>query len=330
MKKYRVLKIIGMVLGSILLFFLFINIIPPTKVMKDNPFITDGKPMLCAHRGGSISNPENTLKAYKAAVGEYKVDILETDLWMTKDEHLVLNHDETINRMSDVEYILGDNKEYKIADFTLEELKNFNFGYNFKNSDGQYPYRNLVDKDTSNRKDIIRENDLSIVEVSELFNYFYKDHKDLLFIVEIKNSGDIGYKAAKILDDLLTNTYTDYKNRLVVGTFHDEIEKCLKNEHPTLLRGASTNVATKFIVTELLKVNIFDNDKFSCLQIPTKESGIDLTNDDYIKRAHRRNIAVQYWTINDESTMKKLMKLKCDAIMTDDPQLLRSVLDSKK
>ena len=327
MRKYRKLKIFGIVLLVITVFFVVINVIPPTKVMSYNPFISTGdKPMLCAHRGGSISNPENTLKAYKSAVSEYGVDILETDLWMTKDGHLVLNHDETINRTSDVEVMMDSDKKYKIEQFTLAELQNFNFGYNFKDENGNYPYKELVNDKTPNRKEIIKNNDLSIVEIDDLFEYFYKDHKDLLFIVEIKNPGKLGYQACNILDDLLTNYYPQYKNRVVIGTFHNEIEQCLKNEHDSLLRGASTGVAKKFIITQLLKVNLFDNDKFSCLQVPTSQ-GLDLTWDTYIKRAHRRNIAVQYWTINDEAQMRKLISKKCDAIMTDDPGLLRKVLN---
>ncbi|MFA7529377.1 MAG: glycerophosphodiester phosphodiesterase family protein, partial [Bacilli bacterium] len=43
-------------------------------------------------------------------------------------------------------------------------------------------------------------------------------------------------------------------------------------------------------------------------------------------RAHRRNIAVQYWTVNDEDTMRKLIKAGADAIMTDDPDVLCEVL----
>lgn len=331
MKKHRKLKIFGIILATIIIFFTIINVIPPTKVMKVNPFInTNDKPMLCAHRGGSITNPENTLKAYKNAINDYQVDILETDLWLTKDGHLVLNHDETINRTSDVEVLMGADKEYKIEDFTLEELQNFNFGYKFKDENGNYPYKNLVDINTTNRKEIIKENDLSIVEAKDLFGYFYQSNKDLLFIVEIKNPGEKGFAAAEILDDLLTNVYPDYHDRVVIGTFHNEIEKCLKNEHSSLLRGASTAVATKFIITQMLKVNIFDNDNFACLQIPTSQSILDLTWDTYIKRAHRRNIAVQYWTINEESEMKKLIKKQCDAIMTDDPGLLRKVLNEYK
>ncbi len=44
-------------------------------------------------------------------------------------------------------------------------------------------------------------------------------------------------------------------------------------------------------------------------------------------RGHRRNIAVQYWTINDADEMRELIELGCDCIMTDNPVLLKQVLE---
>ncbi len=324
-KKYKIL--ITIVLG-IIIFFVTCNIMPPAKVVADNPFITDGLPMVCAHRGGKDLNPENTLKAYKACVNELKVDILETDLYLTKDHYLVLSHDEEINRTSDVEVITGSSDAYKITDHTLEELRYFNYGYNF-NINGEYPYRNLVEN-SDNRVQTITENELNIVTIDEFFGAFYEEHPELLFIVEIKNGGELGYKACEILNELLVNKYPKYQNRIVIGTFNDEIESHIKVQYPNLLRGASPKAATAFIVTELLRLNLFDMQSFACLQLPTEDSGINLTKKHYINRAHRRNIAVQYWTINDAETMRLLIENGCDAIMTDDPILLKQVLEEYK
>ena len=327
-----VLKKVGLVLGSIvvliLLFLLVVNIIPPKKDMENNPFITTtGKPMIVAHRGGKESNPENTMKAYKACVNEFEVDVLETDLWLTKDEELILMHDETVLRTSDADLITGitEKSDLAVRKFTLDELRNFNFGYNFKKGEN-YPYRNLVSADDPNRKQILKDNDLSVVTFAEFLGEFYDDHKDLLFIVEIKNSGEEGFRACEIVNNVLNN-YPDYKNRLVVGTFHDEIENHLKVNYPHILRGASTNVATQFVLTSMLGVNLFEKNKFACLQIPMKAKGINLVNKSVVRRAHRRNIAVQYWTINNEEDMRTLIKLGCDGIMTDNPELLHQVLE---
>ena len=91
-----------------------------------------------------------------------------------------------------------------------------------------------------------------------------------------------------------------------------------------------TGTAAKFVITQMLKVNLFDSSDFACLQIPTSYDvglTINLDKATYIDRAHRRNIAVQYWTINDAETMRELIELGCDCIMTDDPALLQSVLE---
>ena len=320
----RTLIVLGSVVGFVGVFIGVCNIIPPKKVIEVNNFIRkegSDKPMLAAHRGGSLANPENTLKAYKAAVNEFKIDIVESDIWMTKDEHLVYSHDGTIDRMSDVALFDNTTDKHNISDYTLDELENFNFGYGFQDKNGNYPYRDLVTVDQQNRKQVLKDNDLQILEVDKLFEQFYESNPDLMFIVEIKNGGEQGFKAATALDNLLTNRFPNYKDKVVVGTFKDEISKDLKENHPTILRGASTGEATKFVVTQMFGVNIFDDGDFVCLQIPTERSILHLDRKTFVRRAHRRNMAVQYWTINDAETMKELNELGCDCIMTDDPEL---------
>ena len=198
--------------------------------------------------------------------------------------------------------------------------------YGFKDKQGNYPYKDLVTKDQADRKQVLKDNDLQILEVDKLFEQFYTTNPDLMFIVEIKNGGELGFKAATLLDKLLTNKFPNYKDKVVVGTFHDEISKDLKENHPTILRGASTGDATGFVVTQMFGVNIFNNDAdFVCLQIPMSRPvsfiNLNLAKKTYVRRAHRRNIAVQYWTINDAEDMKMLNELGCDCIMTDDPEL---------
>ena len=99
MKKYKGLKIFGIILLSVFLFMLIINIIPPKKSVSDNPFIVKdgGLPMIAAHRGGTDNNPENTMLAFREAVNTIGVDIIESDLYLTKDGYLVYNHDSYID-----------------------------------------------------------------------------------------------------------------------------------------------------------------------------------------------------------------------------------------
>ena len=335
MKKHKTLKILGIILAAIALFLVVINIIPPKDNVESNPFIV-GKgnlPMIAAHRGGGECNPENTMLAFREAVKTYNVEIIESDLYLTKDGYLVYNHDsyidETCNVNGDISFeevkqLCKDkaNRHY-IKDMTLAELRQYNFGYYFEDKNGNRIYKNETD---------LAGKGLQIATIEQLFEEFYKTNPDLLFIVEIKDEGERGYEACRILYETLQK-YPNYLDRIVIGTFHDEIEVELKEKYPSLLRGAPTGTAAKFIVTQMLKVNLFDGSDFACLQIPTDyDVGItlNLAKKTYIKRAHRRNIAVQYWTINDAETMRMLIELGCDCIMTDNPELLRSVLEEYK
>ena len=331
----KVLKTIGKILAVVFGFLLIINIIPPKKNVENNPFVVaKGElPMIAAHRGGGDNNPENTMLAFREAVNTIGVDIIESDLYLTKDGYLVYNHDsyidETCNVNGDISLeeveVLCETKENRhyIKDMTLAELEQYNFGYYFEDENGERIFKDVTDLEGTG---------LQIATVDKLFEEFYESNPDLLFIVEIKNSGELGYEACRILYETLEQ-YPEYKDQIVVGTFHDEIEEELKANYADLMRGAPTGTAAKFVLTQYLGVNLFDNSDFACLQIPTSyDLGIEvyLNKETLINRAHRRNIAVQYWTINDPDEMRELIELGCDCIMTDNPKLLREVLEEYK
>lgn len=76
-------------------------------------------PRTCAHRGFNTVAPENSMPAFGAAVA-MGADEIEFDLWFTKDGEIVSIHDSTLHRVSD-----GTGK---VWDYTLEELRQFDFG----------------------------------------------------------------------------------------------------------------------------------------------------------------------------------------------------------
>ena len=93
-KRHRGLKALGVILAVLVVFLAIVNVIPPKKSVEENPFIVEkgGLPMIAAHRGGGQNNPENTMLAFCKAV-DIGVDIIESDLYLTKDGKLVYNHD---------------------------------------------------------------------------------------------------------------------------------------------------------------------------------------------------------------------------------------------
>ena len=176
----------------ILIILMVINIIPPKKVIENNPFIVQRgeRPLVAAHRGGKNLNPENTFKAFEYATNELDIDILELDLVSTSDKQIVSIHNLTINASSDVELITGSNEPYYVGEHTYDELLNFNFGYKFTNKSGEQPYKDLVTADQVDRKQVIRDNHLNISTIDEIFAAYH--NTDLMFIVEIKDKGEIG------------------------------------------------------------------------------------------------------------------------------------------
>lgn len=334
-KKHKALKVLACILAVIVLFFTVINVIPPKKNLEENPFVLkEGQlPMIAAHRGGGDLNPENTILAFREAVLTYDVDIVESDLYLTKDGYLVFNHDsyidETCNINGDISYeemkalIEDENNRHYIADMTLEELKQYNFGYYFENENGERIYKDVED---------IEAEGLQMATADQLFEMFYESHPDLMFILEIKNSGDEGIKACELFNNIL-NEYPNYRDQIVLGTFKDEIETELRENYPDILNGAAPKKAAQFVLTQYLGVNLFDNSNFSCLQIPVSYDigfELNLVSKSLVKRAHKRNIAVQYWTINDPDEMRTLIELGADCLMTDNPKVMREVLEEYK
>lgn len=157
MKKHKVIKVLGMILAIILVFMVVINIVPPKKNVAKNPFVV-GKgelPMIAAHRGGGDNNPENTMLAFQEAVKTMGVDIIESDLYLTKDGYLVYNHDSYIDETCNVNGDLTldqveelcENKENRhyIEDMTLAELEQYNFGYYFEDESGERIYKDVTE-----------------------------------------------------------------------------------------------------------------------------------------------------------------------------------------
>lgn len=327
-KLYKRLTIVGSIIGAIGLTLAILNIVPPKKVLdgKPNPFIIEegSRPMIAAHRGGKNLNPENTFKAIDYSVEHFDIDIIEMDLCLTKDDKLILNHNMTIDSSTEEKDVEGD---YYVREHTLEELQTKNFGYNFKDKDGNYPYRDLLkDVAQENKSQVLLENKLRVVTIEELLEKYAST--DMKYIIEIKDDEENGLKAA----DILVNAMKEYNvvDKVIIGTFHTEVENHIEDTYPEVMRGASLGSAAGFIVTQMLGVNIFNNTSVTALQIPTdytlKGITLQLAKKNYINRAHRRNISAQYWTINEKEEMRMLIEMGADVIMTDNPDVMYELL----
>ncbi|MER5432820.1 glycerophosphodiester phosphodiesterase family protein [Streptomyces sp. NPDC002588] len=79
------------------------------------------RPAVIAHRGASAAAPENTLAAVDraAALG---VGWVENDVQRTRDGELVVIHDDSLRRTTNVEDIFPDRAPWKVKDFTAAEI----------------------------------------------------------------------------------------------------------------------------------------------------------------------------------------------------------------
>ncbi len=313
------------VVGALLLVFV-LNIVilpltgggkrvePVTEYAGNNPYIRVGQgTMLSAHRAGGDLEPEETLAAFKLCMeGDVQVDIVEFDVHLTKDKKLVLLHDHDVDRTSDGEIVFKE-MGVTIGEKTLEELKQLNFGYDFKDKEGNYPYR----EEGANLDDV---RILALDEILDYLEHTARTDGSLNYIIEIKDKGASGKESM----DLLYSTMEEFgiTQRTIVGTFNADITKYIDQKYSDVVRrSASILEVLNFYYAFLWGVNP-GNVGFSVLQIPMGLRGFfDFATAAFIDYAHSYDIAVQYWTINDPEDVARLVENGADAIMTDDPSM---------
>ncbi|WP_210732893.1 glycerophosphodiester phosphodiesterase [Streptomyces sp. RKND-216] len=66
-----------------------------------------------------------------------------------------------------------------------------------------------------------------------------------------------------------------------------------------------------------------------CVQVPVRHGRIRVVDAAFVRAAHRLGMQVHVWTVNDADTMRALLELGVDGIMTDHIELLREVLTAR-
>ena len=106
-------------------------------IMSSNSY---AQKIVIAHRGASGYLPEHTLEA-KAMAYAQGAHYIEQDLVMTSDNNLIVLHDITLDRTTDVDEKFPDRARsdgrYYAIDFTLEEIRNLNATEGFRTENGE-------------------------------------------------------------------------------------------------------------------------------------------------------------------------------------------------
>lgn len=251
-------------------------------------------PLVIAHQGGDGLRPGDTMFAYQNAV-ELGVDVLEMDIHITKDGVLVLMHDETVDRTTD-----GTGE---IESMTLAELKKLDAGYDWSPDDGKtFPYRGQG---------------VQVTTLEEVFQAFPDKH----MTIEIKKSN------ASMIQPFcdLIREY-NMQDKVLAASFYDEKIQEFRAACPEVAASSAKQETTVFVILSKAFLSGFYSPKFIALQVPEESGGITVMTEAFVRAAHRRGLAVEPWTINDQETMQKFIDWGVDGIISDRPDLMLELL----
>ena len=242
------------------------------------------KSLVIAHRGANKYAPQNTLAAFKKAY-ELGCDGFETDVHITKDGKVVICHNYTIDETS--------TGKGKVADMTLDELKGYDFG-------------SYYSKKFEGTKIPTLDEFLSFVETTDIS----------VLNIEIKSPKEA--ETAIVKETIKAVKGHNLFDRLLISSFDPKLlieakmidSKCKTGflyspKSPTLLQMAWRQLRfTKSIGCDAVHPHhVFVNKKF-------------------VEDAHNMGIKVNPWTVDGVFTIDRLLKIGCDGIITDLPDVV--------
>lgn len=241
-------------------------------------------PLIISHRGANKYAPQNTAPAFNSAL-EIGIDGFETDVHITKDGHVVICHNYTIDETSD--------GKGKISDMTLEELKSYDFGSYFSQSfkDTKLP---TLDEFLS----MIKDTDIKVINIE----IKTPKQKETAIVRET-------IKAAKehgVFDKLLISSFSPDILR--------EAKRIDKNCRTGFLYGPNSPT------TPLVAWRIFSYVK--SLGCEAVHPNFLFVNKKYIEKAHKAGLQVNPWTVDLPELIDNMIKWGADGIITNLPDVV--------
>lgn len=304
----------------------------------DKPFTKDPNPWLMhgadplnfAHRGGVTDFPENTLYAY-AEAAKAGADVLEMDVYQTKDNALVILHDLDVDRTT--------NGQGDVVDLTLAELRELDAAYWFvagagtphDRPDADYTFRGIATGEQSPPAGYSAE-DFRIPTLEEALARFPNE----LLNLELKPDQDGVGNYEQLMAELLQQygRSTD----IIAASFVDEAANNFKAAAPCIYSSVPFTQAFGLLGVFQGSGAFPEVPEHIGFQAPpdTSQIGDQIPGDDAIPlitleivaASHAANLAVQVWTINSCEEMLRMISVGVDGIMTDRPLLLEEILST--
>lgn len=219
------------------------------------------RPVIVAHRGGASLGMENSLSCIEKGIAA-GADMIEIDLHLTADGHIVVCHDRSVNRTT--------NGKGKIANMTLDEIQQLR----------------LLDKDGNPSNETLP----TLEQTLELC----KDRCRML--IEIKKKKD-EYVGIEALADSLVKQY-GMQEQVVFQSFNDDVLVKLHQIDPQLrieklLFSLKGNLLFDGTFTS------FSEEKYDFVSSFNVYYGFASRR--FIRRIHELGKEVKVWTINKPS-----------------------------
>lgn len=249
-------------------------------------------PTVVAHRGASAEAPENTLAAVRRAIAR-DADLVEVDVQRTKDGELVLLHDTTLKRTTNVRQVFPRRAPWLVSDFTADEIARLDAGgwHSAPFAGERVPtLTQLVEVLRPSRTGLLLE--MKAVAL----------HPGLATDVAHALRAVPGYVEEAVAAE-----------RLVVQAFdHDAVRKH-KNLEPSVpvgVLGTPLRADLGALATWADQVN------------PVHWS----VRRSYVETIHRHGMRCQVWTVNRPDQMRRAVSLGVDGVITNHPGALRHIL----
>ncbi|MEU0411691.1 glycerophosphodiester phosphodiesterase family protein [Streptomyces griseorubiginosus] len=268
-------------------------LLPATDVRA----VEDGTPpAIIAHRGASARAPENTLAAVDKAAALGAVWV-ENDVQRTRDGALVVLHDDSLRRTTDVEEVFPGRAPWKVKDFTAAEIRRLDAGSWFGASYAGARVPTL--EQYLHRVDLHRQKLLLELKNPELYPGIERQTLKLL-----SNEGWFDRR---------------HRNRLVVQSFS---AAGLRKVHD-LKPGVKTGYLGTPAVADLPAYADFTD------QINPSYTSVSTA---YVAAVHAftgphgRPLEVSTWTVNSAHAARRVARYGVDGIITNKPDVVRGAL----
>jgi len=266
-------------------------------------------PLVFAHRGGSGEVPESTLEAFLAAARDPAV-ALELDVRASRDGHIVVIHDATVDRTT--------GGTGRVDQLTLAQLQALDAGFCATPGRGTGTARRRdCDPAFDPRRFPFRGRGLRIPTLAEVLAQV---PPATLIGIEVKAPGFEAPLAAQL-------RASGRLSRLVIGSADSEVTSRLAALMPEVPRYFSRGAAVRLVASAKLTSGRLAWPAHQVLAAPRSAWGFALDTAGMIAAYHRRGVAVVYFTINDEAEMERLLRLGADGIFTDYPGRARQVVE---